>query len=71
MDYLPIQIRSRKAFKMVVPWGAVSKLAQRFGVGQPYVSRVLLQERGGEIARKILHVAEEEYGGYWERKLRN
>jgi len=71
MDYLPIHIRNRKAFKMVVPHGVQQKLVRRFGVNKSFVSRVLNQERGGEIAKKILHVAEQEFGGYWERKLRN
>ena len=71
MDYLPIHIRNRKCLKLVVPHGVQQKLARRFCVSRQFVCMALMQRRRGAMAKNIVHVAEEEYGGYWEKNLRS
>lgn len=47
----------------MVRYGDVRKLAKAFGVSEAYVSKSLRGHAGGDRARKIRHVAKEQYGG--------
>lgn len=48
---------------IMVEHGGVRKLAKVFGLSEGFVSKALRGKKGGTNAKKIRHVAKEQYGG--------
>lgn len=48
---------------IMVEHGGVRKLAKAFNVSEAMISLSLRGKRTGELAKKIRHVAKEQYGG--------